>query len=105
MIALLLFVALACLAVVSSEFVRMESSINVFASPKWRHDKIVAGDEPVNAIFVLKMDSQKIAAFEKNLLEISNPKNSRYGQYMKVYMRYYFLLVSKKINFKLNLVG
>jgi len=33
-------------------------------------------------MFVLKHDQGKIAAFEKNLLDISSPKSANYGKWL-----------------------
>lgn len=81
MLAIVLLTVFVCLSVVAAEFVRMEPSINVFQSENWKAEKVLAGDEPISAIFALKNDPAKLAELEREFWEISDPKNKRYGQY------------------------
>lgn len=84
MLAIVLLTVFVCLSVVAAEFVRMEPSINVFQSENWKAEKVLAGDEPISAIFSLKNDPAKLAELEREFWEISDPKNKRYGQYYTV---------------------
>lgn len=96
MLAIVLLTVFVCLSVVAAEFVRMEPSINVFQSENWKAEKVLAGDEPISAIFALKNDPAKLAELEREFWEISDPKNKRYGQYYTVRNRSLFYLLPSR---------
>jgi hypothetical protein len=68
--------------------VRMEPSVNVFSSPNWLKEKVINENDVIKTSFVLKHDKNAMAAFEKNLLDISNPKSKNYGKWLTV--SYYY---------------
>jgi tripeptidyl-peptidase-1 len=74
------------LSAVSAEknMVRMEPSVNQFDSSRWiRETRMNTDDVYVNAVFVMKHDEGRLAAFEKQLLDLSTPSSSNYGKWLK----------------------
>jgi len=61
--------------------VQLESDVSVFSSPLWQREPISSADF-VKAIFVLKHDEAKFAAFEQRLLELSTPSHADYGKWL-----------------------
>jgi len=77
----LLVVALAVVARAAD--VRMEPSVNVFSSSKWQLEKTPIDNDVIKTTFVLKHDKAAMEAFERTLLDRSNPKSSNYGKWLK----------------------
>lgn len=50
-------------------------------------------EDQVTAVFALKFDSSAVKKFEANLLDISNPKSPRYGQWLKVLLSFHFIYI------------
>lgn len=86
----LLVVALAVVARAAD--VRMEPSVNVFSSSKWQLEKTPIDNDVIKTTFVLKHDKAAMEAFERTLLDRSNPKSSNYGKWLKVSFIFIFLL-------------
>lgn len=82
MLFVVLLVALAVAARAAD--VRMEPSVNVFSSPKWLKEKASIENDVLETTFVLKHDKVAMAEFEKNLLDISNPKSANFGKWLSV---------------------
>lgn len=69
------------LALASSEFVRMEASVNTFSSTKWLKEKSMNEEATIKTIFVMKQN--KLDGMEKLLKDVSSPSSAKYGQYLK----------------------
>lgn len=84
MMLLTFLTVLAVLASAVANYVRMEPSVQTFASSKWLKESALGDDEVIRAVFVLKHDRAALQQFEQNLLDISTPSSARYGQWLKV---------------------
>jgi tripeptidyl-peptidase-1 len=79
----LIVVAIATFAVsASAEWVRMESDVNKFTSSRWLKENTIKAHDVVKAIFVLKHDDATMKAFDKKLMDVSNPKSANYGKWL-----------------------
>lgn len=78
----LFFLLAVVVGTVNAALVQMEPSINVFSSKMWEKVSPANGDEIVQAIFVLKRDSNLVQNFERQLLELSTPKTKNYGKWL-----------------------
>ena len=64
--------------------VRMEPTVNTFASGMWLKEKTLKETDVIKAVFVLKHDASAIKAFDRKLIDISTPKSPNYGNWLSV---------------------
>jgi len=64
----------------------MESSVNVFSSSKWTklESNNLKDNHVIEAIFVLKYDSEEIEALERIFHDVSDPSSKNYGEWLEV---------------------
>lgn len=82
MLLVVLAVVLVAVAQANKDWVKMEPSVNVFASSQWIREPSISDGLNVVAHFVLKTNPTARKAFEKQLLELSTPSNAKYGQWL-----------------------
>jgi len=82
----MLFAALLVVLAVTARAadVRMEPSVNVFSSSNWLKEKVINENDIIKTSFVLKHDPVAMEAFEKTVLDLSNPKSKNYAKWLTV---------------------
>jgi tripeptidyl-peptidase-1 len=80
--AAVLFAGVAGAAAMPGRRVQMESGVHTFSSPFWHNEGKADAAETITAVFSLKHDADRVAAFESRLLQLASPKHADYGKWL-----------------------
>ena len=66
----------------SSQRKQLEDDVNKFEAKNWSNRGSARGSDTITPVFLIQRDASVVAKFEKQLLDVSNPKSPNYGKWL-----------------------